>query len=572
MKKSHLCYLLLTITIISLLLPLSVCAEDEAVLPSGLSYGELGAALDAFLEEHGDNNAAVAVAVFDGKDDLYSRSFGFIDTGKSVPLDENCVLEWGSTTKLTVWLSIIQLVSDGKLDLDADVRGYLPEGFLKNLHYDEPITVLNLMNHNAGFEETDFVLEVTDTEDIIPLGEYLAKYQPNQYFRPGEVVAYSNWGAALAGYVVECVSGMSFSDYAQQNIFKPLEMNDTAIAADLSDNPSVAERRKNFVTYLPDGTLSTENNKVYILPYPAGMCTSTLADFATFAKALLNRDSRLLSEDYFDLLYSPSLYYTDTDIPRLFHGFLIDYDFAVPVLGHDGNTLGGSSRLMLDFENGVGMVVFCNQLGGSLYRTKMAEKVFGTAEYHYDLDGHYMPARSIFSGSSKIYYNLFLYNACHFTSEMVDGMYINPIGDRFEISTCDYLLMGPWYAVRDVLTAAWIACAVYCLITALVRLTILIVVKAKKKPHDGKNTLALAYGAFLSLPLILLLGAIPSIIGFIYMILLAAFSVFYAAGIKKKDGMAPTLTKLDLAQKISLLLCAAVTLANLIIWDMIVFW
>ena len=572
MKRSRLCYLLITITVISLLLPLSVCAEGEAVLPSGLAYGELGAALDAFLEEHGDNNAAVAVAVFDGESDLYSRTFGFIDADKSVPLDKDCVLEWGSTTKLTVWLSVIQLVSDGKIDLHADVRDYLPEGFLKNLRYDDTLTVLNLMNHNAGFEETDFVLEVTDTEDIIPLGEYLAKYQPNQYFRPSEVVAYSNWGAALAGYVVECVSGMSFSDYAQQNIFKPLGMNDTAIAPDLSDNPSVAERRKAFVSYLPDGTLSTENNKVYILPYPAGLCTSTLADFATFAKALLNRDSRLLSEEYFDLLYSPSLYYTGTDTARLCHGFLIDYDFAVPVLGHDGNTLGCSSRLMLDFENGVGMVVLSNQLGGSLYRTKMAEKVFGTAEYHYDLDGHYMPARSVFSGSSKIYYNLFLYKACHITSEMVDGMYINQIGDRFEISTCDYLLMGPWYAVRDVLTAVWIAGTVYCLISALVRLVLMVIGKARKKPRDGKNTLTLAYGFFLSLPLILLWGAVPSAVGFVYLILLAAFSGFYAAGIKKKDGMAPTLAKLDFAQKISLLPCAVITAVNLIIWDMIIFW
>ena len=100
----------------------------------------------------------------------------------------------------------------------------------------------------------------------------------------------------------------------------------------------------------------------------------------------------------------------------------------------------------------------------------------------------------------------------------------------------------------------------------------MVIGKARKKPYDGKNTLTLAYGFFLSLPLILLWDAVPSAVGFVYLILLAAFSGFYAAGIKKKDGMAPTLAKLDFAQKISLLPCAVITAVNLIIWDMIIFW
>ena len=132
-------------------------------------------------------------------------------------------------------------------------------------------------------------------------------------------------------------------------------MTHSALNSDLSDNSYVRERRNDFVTYTPDGELWDEPTKVYILPYPAGMCVSTPGDFVTFAKALLNRDERLLKAETFDELYSPSLLYIDTDKARLDHGFLVDYDFAVTVVGHDGNTAGGSSRIILDLENSIGL-------------------------------------------------------------------------------------------------------------------------------------------------------------------------------------------------------------------------
>ena len=368
--------------------PLRTAAEGDApgVLPSGLTDDEISGAIDEYLTKNQSNRAAVATAVFRGEDDIYTRYFGDIDLN-GTPLGESCVLEWGSTTKLTVWVSAIQLAEAGKLDLNADIRRYLPEGFLNNLNFDGDITMLNLMNHNAGFEETDFILEAETPDGIIPLGEYLAEYQPNQVFAPGAVTAYSNWGAALAGYIVERISEKPFWQYVRDNIFVPLGMEHSAIASDLSDNEWVREKRNAFITVYPDGSIEPEN-KVYIIPYPAGMCVSTLSDFVLFAKALLTKDARLMTGESYELMYSPSSFYTGTEKARSAHGFLVDHDFASTVIGHDGNTAGGSSRLILDLQNNVGMVMLTNQSGGSMYRNRMAEFVFGTSENNAEIDGY----------------------------------------------------------------------------------------------------------------------------------------------------------------------------------------
>ena len=84
---------------------------------------------------------------------LYQKNFGYTDKEKKLAVDDKSVFEWGSTTKITVWVSVMQLWEEGKIDLKTDIREYLPQNLLKNLKYDKPITMLDLMNHQAGFED-----------------------------------------------------------------------------------------------------------------------------------------------------------------------------------------------------------------------------------------------------------------------------------------------------------------------------------------------------------------------------------------------------------------------------------
>ena len=130
----------------------SVLAAED-LLPSGVRTADLEEEIAQFVVDHNDTTAGMAVAVFNQDEELLRKYYGYIDVEKQIIADENAVFEWGSATKLLVWVSVMQLYEQGKLDFNADIQEYLPENFLTNLKYDTPVTMLHLMNHNAGFQE-----------------------------------------------------------------------------------------------------------------------------------------------------------------------------------------------------------------------------------------------------------------------------------------------------------------------------------------------------------------------------------------------------------------------------------
>ena len=228
-------------------------AAAEQKLASGITYNEIGSEVEAYVEEHADTTVGMAISIFDRERVIYQNYFGYADKENELSVDADTVFEWGSATKLLVWVSVMQLWEQGELQLDCDIRAYLPEGFLNNLNYDTPVTMTHLMNHTAGFQEVYSDLFVKDGTNLPTLSAALLAHEPEQIYEPGTVTAYSNWGVALAAYIVECVSGMNFADYVHQNIFEPLGMEHTAIAVDLSDNTWVQEQRSDLECYTIDG-------------------------------------------------------------------------------------------------------------------------------------------------------------------------------------------------------------------------------------------------------------------------------------------------------------------------------
>jgi len=125
----------------------------EQTLPSGLENVQLEEKVDEYVEKHERTTAGMAVAVFDGTDELFKKYYGYVDVEDQIAVSEDSVFEWGSATKLLVWVSVMQLYEQGKLELDRDISHYLPDGFLSNLSYDMPVTMLNLMNHTAWYQD-----------------------------------------------------------------------------------------------------------------------------------------------------------------------------------------------------------------------------------------------------------------------------------------------------------------------------------------------------------------------------------------------------------------------------------
>ncbi|MDO5690700.1 MAG: serine hydrolase domain-containing protein [Tissierellia bacterium] len=395
-----------------LLFVIFLCQTDALAAQPELNYDqtELNEKVDAFIDEFGEKTVGANLSLFTAEEVLLERFIGFQDREADIPMGEETVVEWGSVTKLLTWISVMQMVEKGEIDLDEDIQTYLPAGFLTNLRYQGPLTMLHLMNHNAGFQEELVDIMVQDIGDVLPLEDALAKRKPAQVFMPGEFTAYSNWGTALAAFIVERVSGEDFADYVHNHIFEPLGMESTAIRPGLSDNAWVLGQRKKLSCYRENGALYPDSF-LHIPLYPAGMATGTLGDFRLFAQSLLVQEgegSPLFDRPQtFAFMVSPSSTFTGTEIPRNCHGFWFQ-DLGRNIIGHGGNTAGCTSHLLLDLEAGVGYVVMTNQQNETTYNIDLPKQLFGefSESAYYDPDRElpksmFYSARGIFEGPLK---------------------------------------------------------------------------------------------------------------------------------------------------------------------------
>src|SRR5947199_115037 len=198
-----------------------------------LTKEDVEAWLDGFTPyalQRGDVAGAVVVVVKDGQV-LLAKGYGYADVVARKPVDpERTLFRAGSVSKLFTWTAVMQLVEQGKLDLDADINTYLD--FKIPSRNGKPVTLRNLMTHTPGFDETIRALILNDTHYLKPLGEALRRWVPPRVTAAGSTPAYSNYGAALAGYIVEHVSrgyggtdalnAISYDPAAQLNVARYL--------------------------------------------------------------------------------------------------------------------------------------------------------------------------------------------------------------------------------------------------------------------------------------------------------------------------------------------------------------
>ena len=202
--------------------------------PHALTAEDVHAFLDGFVPmqlEREDIAGAVVLVVKDGTI-LFAKGYGYSDVEKKTPVTVDATLfRPGSVSKLFTWTAVMQLVEQGKLDLDRDINEYLD--FKIPAKFGKPITLRNIMTHTPGFEEQIKDLITEDAAPAATLKQHLVTHIPERIFPPGTTPAYSNYGASLAGYIVERVSGRPFNDYVTENIFKPLGMSHSTFAQPL---------------------------------------------------------------------------------------------------------------------------------------------------------------------------------------------------------------------------------------------------------------------------------------------------------------------------------------------------
>ena len=250
----------------------------------------------------------------------------------------------------------MQMVEAGKLDLDADVNSYLD--FKIPATYAQPITLKHILAHTAGFEDGGLGYLIQYFPDHGPeLAEAMEKYIPLRVNAPGEVTSYSNYATALAGLIVQNVSGKPFNQYVKEHIFDPLGMTYATFEEPLPQH---------LAEHMVKG-YAREAGKFDEKPYeminsfgPAGAVAASAEDMAKFMQAHLNlgelNGQRILQEDTARQMHSV-IFAGDKRLQGMAHGFYEHNFNGHRLIGHGGDTMQFHTDMMIDVEQNLGIFV-----------------------------------------------------------------------------------------------------------------------------------------------------------------------------------------------------------------------
>ena len=350
------------------MLMLSIVADRALatdILPSepthSLVRDDLEAWLDGYMPytlQRADVAGAVVVVV-KGGEVLLQKGYGDADRETRRPVDpQNTLFRPGSISKLITWTAVMQLVEEHRVDLDRDINTYLD--FRIPPFEGQPVTLRNLMTHTAGFQ--DCLKDVVSANaPALALGDFLKKRLPDRIFPPGQITGYSNYGAALAGYVVERVSGQRFEDYVEQHIFLPLDMRHTTFR-----QPPPAS----FMPLMSSGYIAAADGRKpfeALATGPAGGATTTGPDMAKFMIAHLRsgeyQGHRILQPATAQAMHDTAFTTASPVLNRMALGFFQSNRNGHRIVGHDGDTRMFHSSLLLFLDDDVGLFVSLNSAG-----------------------------------------------------------------------------------------------------------------------------------------------------------------------------------------------------------------
>ena len=300
---------------------------------------------------------ATVIVVKDGKV-LVEKGYGFANVEKRTPVTPQTLFRPGSISKLFTWTAVMQQVEQGKIDLDRDINDYLD--FKIPATYPKPITMRNLMTHTPGFEEAIKDLIVTKGSKPVSIGEFLKTHMPQRVYPPGTTPAYSNYGATLAGYIVERVSGMPFDDYVEKNIFLPLGMTHTSFR-----QPLPAQLQPLMSSGYALGSGEAKPYEI-IAAEPAGSLATSAEDISHFMLAHLQNGeyngAHILKPETVALMHSAQ-FGVNPALPHMCLGFYEQTRNGHRMFGHGGDTQYFHSDLFLMPDQNLGFFVSYNSGG-----------------------------------------------------------------------------------------------------------------------------------------------------------------------------------------------------------------
>lgn len=364
---------------------------------------ELEAFLDHLMASQMEERhiAGAAVSVVKAGQLLFAKGYGYADLEEDIAVDPRQTgFQIGSITKLFTWTAIMQLVEQGKLDLDADINTYLD--FRIPDTYPQPITLKHLLTHTAGFEERYHEFNVLQADDLTSVRAWLVSHIPARVRPPGDCAAYSNYGAALAGYIVAQTSGLPYDQYLRQYILEPLGMTHTTAQWPLS--PQMRALASTGYTYSDNAFHAFPEYLSQLAVVPAGGMQTSAVDMAHFMIAHLQGgrysdpntdpnnaansvDARILDKATTEQMHS-RLYANDPRLLGTTYGFFEFSDNGQRTIGHSGAGHPFYALLLLLPDQDLGIFVAYNSEGGG----DLINQHFGFQRAFFD---HYYPAPAV---------------------------------------------------------------------------------------------------------------------------------------------------------------------------------
>jgi CubicO group peptidase (beta-lactamase class C family) len=314
--------------------------------------------------------AGAVVTVVNGNDVAFTKGYGYADIDARRPVDpQTTQFRIASISKLFVWTAVMQLVEEGKLDIDKDVNTYL-KGMQVPSTFPEPVTLKHLLTHTPGFEDNAIGLFAHTADKAKPYDEVLRTRLPTRVRPPGVLASYSNDGTALAALVVATVAGKPYDDLVEQRIFAPLGMKHTFLRQPPSDKlPDTISKGYKW----KDGQFKDEGFE-YMSLAPAGVISASAGDIARFMLCHLHDgqygQARILKPETARRMREP-LFRHDPKVDAMCHGFWEMHRNGQRILEHGGDTLLFHSLFFILPERGVGVFVSYNTDKGQAARDEI---------------------------------------------------------------------------------------------------------------------------------------------------------------------------------------------------------
>jgi len=299
---------------------------------------------------------------------VLARGYGSADERGTRVDPERTIFRVASVSKVFTATAAMRLVEQGRIALDEDVNRPLRR-FRVPETSDPPVTLFHLLTHTAGFDDRNVARKARTPDGAVPLGDYLSRRQPDRIRPPGRLLCYSNHGMALAGFLIEEVSGMPFARFMHDSLFAPLGMTRSSFAP----RPVVpADLAVGHDDSNPPRPIAYD----YVQTAPASMMTSTGSDVARFMIAHLRGGTspgwRMLGAAAVEEMHRRQFAQHER-LPGIALGFWERFQNGERALWHDGDGAGFASLLYLLPGQQTGFFVAFNGSGGGAAREEVLD-------------------------------------------------------------------------------------------------------------------------------------------------------------------------------------------------------